>query len=136
MDRFNNGDGDETIRFSLSDPADASGSIIGDEGEIGAAVVDLRNALIVDHISVAMVEVIDEDEEEVDERGYAVAFAGFLPSRERREMMVMFTPETLARAVILMMGVGARAGDVTFLTSMLAHMSEAEVQHGPDEASG
>src|SRR5262245_27788143 len=106
----------------LDDPGDAEGGIIGDLDE---AIVDLTNALIVEHVAVAH---LNEEELSNTSTGdsYAVALAGHLrgDEDERRNMMLLLSSHGVATLILELSRCVTAACDHDFLAALMVGIHE------------
>lgn len=123
MDRFS--DKDEPHR--LDDPEDVMGAIIGDGEGIGGAVIDLRNALVVEGLTVAEIDGYGEEE---GPKAYGLLFTGRKPTGEEREMMTILDSHGCAQVVMELARVAAHAHDDHFLAAMMGIIGGDEGLNG------
>lgn len=101
------------------DPGDASGDIVGDEGDEHAAVIDLSNALAPDYISVA--HIVSDQIAAVGE-AYGLLLEGEIGYEgERRRMMVVLSSEAMVEVVIRLITCASSVQDETFLEALADH---------------
>lgn len=114
---------DESDYPGFDDPADADGSIVGDEDGIGGAILNLSNALIVSEIGIASVFREDDDS---GPQPYGLMLSGhlaFQPDAARR-MMTVLGPNGAAELVFSLVRAAVKENDRAFLIALLELVGE------------
>jgi hypothetical protein len=104
-------------------PGDAANDIVVD-GE--QAIIRLERALILDRLTVALVDEMAVDEE--DSKAYAVSLGGKMAiDGERRDFMVVLGSRAVASLIAELSLVAARAGDDVFIEAFKAERDAQQI---------